>query len=634
VARVEIDEVVQTPTGDAIAGATVQVNARGGSAASVYASEAGTAILANPLTTDAFGRVDGWLEEGAYELAVSANGSSYTQAFDAAPGGGRIAVLNVRDPRFGAVGDGVADDTAAIQAAITACITSGGGTVFLPKGTYRTTAPLDFSAMKGGGTAVCLQGEGRGDPFGNQPPTLITSDHTGVTIKAYGTLAGATNLQIDNLRLYDFQIKHLQNIGSNYSIDFDYVWSGFVIERLYIWGNSKTGKGVQVRNFAHGQGRLAAVSVRDFNQAGSIGFRFAVEVTANVDTAPNSGNAVVEGCVAQNSKIGFQFGGTNLMNGMTFNNCKAVISPSSTGTIGYDVGFQLKQSVFNACHAEGFETGFRLFTCEFNDFLACGTYHPGALVDANTTGFLVDGGICNRITGHTQKTHYGVRFINDALGNIANVKDRTAARVVTAMYDEQSTSPTNLMVTGENNPWTWVWGMIQDTKAGLATTSVIQRYRVQGDSNFRHRIYADGKQEYNEDGSGNIRLATSMLAGCWAFASSRGIAQAITALTYSASMTPDCRSGGYRTIDANNGTAFTINAPTNPPDSGFTMELILELKNSSGGALGVATWNAIYKWSNVGNTKPTNPANGKKILVSFRWDGTNWNEQWRSAADI
>ena len=44
---------------------------------------------------------------------------------------------------FGAVGDGVTDDTAAIQAAIDAVETAGGGEVVLPPGTYRTTAELD-----------------------------------------------------------------------------------------------------------------------------------------------------------------------------------------------------------------------------------------------------------------------------------------------------------------------------------------------------------------------------------------------------------------------------------------------------------------------------------------------------------
>ena len=49
-------------------------------------------------------------------------------------------VFNVR--HFGAVGNGVTDDTAAIQAAITAASAAGGGTVYLPVATYRITSAL------------------------------------------------------------------------------------------------------------------------------------------------------------------------------------------------------------------------------------------------------------------------------------------------------------------------------------------------------------------------------------------------------------------------------------------------------------------------------------------------------------
>ena len=51
---------------------------------------------------------------------------------------------NVRD--YGTVGDGVTDDRAAINAAITAANAAGGGTVYVPDGTYRVVAPAAYQA--------------------------------------------------------------------------------------------------------------------------------------------------------------------------------------------------------------------------------------------------------------------------------------------------------------------------------------------------------------------------------------------------------------------------------------------------------------------------------------------------------
>lgn len=52
--------------------------------------------------------------------------------------------FNVKD--YGAVGDGSTDDTTAIQSAITACGTAGGGVVYFPKGSYKTTSTLTVSS--------------------------------------------------------------------------------------------------------------------------------------------------------------------------------------------------------------------------------------------------------------------------------------------------------------------------------------------------------------------------------------------------------------------------------------------------------------------------------------------------------
>ncbi|MDQ3153603.1 MAG: right-handed parallel beta-helix repeat-containing protein [Actinomycetota bacterium] len=86
------------------------------------------------------------------------------------------AVLNVKDARFGAVGNGVADDTVAIQAAITAAGSAGGGVVFFPRGTYKISATLTLGAN------VTLKGSGNGS-------TLDFSAVTGTfeAVKAAGT---------------------------------------------------------------------------------------------------------------------------------------------------------------------------------------------------------------------------------------------------------------------------------------------------------------------------------------------------------------------------------------------------------------------------------------------------------------
>jgi hypothetical protein len=57
-------------------------------------------------------------------------------ALEAGGSGGVMRVFNVKDPAYGAVGNGTANDYPAIQAAYNAAIAAGGGIVYLPPGTY------------------------------------------------------------------------------------------------------------------------------------------------------------------------------------------------------------------------------------------------------------------------------------------------------------------------------------------------------------------------------------------------------------------------------------------------------------------------------------------------------------------
>jgi len=60
-------------------------------------------------------------------------------------------IYPVTDPLFGAVHDGVTDDTAAIQAAFDYAASHGGGGVFCPSGTYivyGTILPTDYNNIR------------------------------------------------------------------------------------------------------------------------------------------------------------------------------------------------------------------------------------------------------------------------------------------------------------------------------------------------------------------------------------------------------------------------------------------------------------------------------------------------------
>lgn len=97
-------------------------------------------------------------------------------------------------------------------------------------------------------------------------------------------------------------------------------------------------------------------------------------------------------------------------------------------------------------------------------------------------------------------------------------------------------------------------------------------------------------------------------------------------VTYSTSMTIDASTGNNFSITATDGVGFTINAPTNPVTG---QKIYITIRNTSGGALGTATWNAAFKMATW-----TQPANTNSRTIKFIYDGTNWVEFGRTTTDI
>jgi hypothetical protein len=160
--------------------------------------------------------------------------------------------------QFGAIGDSVADDTAAIQAAIDAVAGAGGGTVFFPLGVYR----MDPIKLK---TKVRLQGAGWGSE-----------------LRRWGPLRTAGPfISLDSPEVYQTQIADLavngSNVGSISTEDAIVLdggalsnWGGFsdpshVIENVLIHGAA--GKGIYLKGFAR-ETVLSHIYIRNVGHMG------------------------------------------------------------------------------------------------------------------------------------------------------------------------------------------------------------------------------------------------------------------------------------------------------------------------------------------------------------------------------
>src|SRR5512138_2474280 len=113
-------------------------------------------------------------------------------------------VVSVKD--FGAVGDGVTDDTAAIQAALDAIAARGGGTVLLPAGVF-IVSPSGGTRWLRVGSDTTVQGAG------DTATTVKVRDGAG----NYRTIFGQASTKVIRVRLRDFRID--QNPTGNGAVD-------------------------------------------------------------------------------------------------------------------------------------------------------------------------------------------------------------------------------------------------------------------------------------------------------------------------------------------------------------------------------------------------------------------------------
>lgn len=142
-------DVIQDRNGNVVGAATITItDYPSGTTSTVYATNALGANV-NPITANSDGEYSFYAIPGQYTLSVSKQGiAPESKVVTLQPVN---SVVSVKD--YGAVGDGVTDDTAAIQAAITAST----GSVLFPAGAYLISTMLSTAD----GTPLKLYGEGK-----------------------------------------------------------------------------------------------------------------------------------------------------------------------------------------------------------------------------------------------------------------------------------------------------------------------------------------------------------------------------------------------------------------------------------------------------------------------------------------
>lgn len=145
------------------------------------------------------------------------------------------AVINVLD--YGAVGDGVVDDTVAVQAAITAAMVGTANNVFFPTGIYKITATLTIPNVVDGkaviyGSGAQIQATHDGVLFDNQ--SLWTSFRD-------LTLIGPGKAQANSLGIQGTAYQwYLENVSiSNFQIGYRVAGGNQILLKCFFGGNGK-----------------------------------------------------------------------------------------------------------------------------------------------------------------------------------------------------------------------------------------------------------------------------------------------------------------------------------------------------------------------------------------------------------
>lgn len=559
------------------------------------------------------------LTEAASALPILAAGS--TTARTAAERAGDVA--NVKD--FGAAGDGVTDDTAAIQAAVTA-----GGRVFLPKGQYLITAPITRDAtgctIEGAGIDATVVVCGAGFT-GSAAFILGRKNATGETRGV-----GMRNLLIDLMARVDAGVE-AYGLRDGSAFESVYVWKA----RKYGFRTGYSGAGIGTPVDMCQGVQFTNCHVLSRNDAGAVSNGAYWDLSGLYESTLINCKALGYDNAPHTNVDGFRVGGSEATGGNTdcrgvrLFNC-SVGNLFGTGVRGTFYGYAADCSDHGCTYEniQGPAVEFGLVTTQSAAYCLTDTprvYNPAGSASIFPTRFKFSGAAsscavvkvphASLLPTQALVAFSGTAFANrvEALGG----NDDAATAVADGKVVFGGTGESNLVHLYTGSTATKAEAVVTKDKyhqrrlADGSLVEVTQFYvKVRPASDFRFFTPSDAEAFRLDELGLQMR--------------SRRFAHARVGLTYSASMTPDVYLGNEFVVTATNATAFTLNAPTNVTTG---QRITLRIRNASGGALGAATWNAVFKMAAW-----TQPANGFSRAIDFTYDGTNWVECGRTPADV
>lgn len=489
-------------------------------------------------------------------------------------------VFSVKDPAYGAKGDGATDDTTAILNAV-ATAKASKGRVHFPHGQYRVTASI-ITAATSAATFAGITFSGESGAWGYDGAVLSSvlvadanfANGTAVLDLRYTTQTAVRDLAIDMSACVN-QVTGIE-YGDRALLAF---YSNHLLENCTIH---------------HGYNGIRA------NNAGLIRARsnnISAHTNAGVYLQNYAGDSDFEGNYV-NTNTGYGYflgtgsGNTNIRGGKCEWNA-------------YGIGIYDAQGVTIA--GVQFDT---------NNY-----YHVGISCDVATTGLQprsINVAGCRFLGGGTLDG-------GSVMGKAAiafNIGSNNLRLVVTGnTFRKAGTGASDYDTTGTVGP---LIAAIRGSESGggaavilahgndLTDCSTYATYSITGDANCVLDDYLNERNLFIETFSTpTIRVHRPGVS---------------VALTDGATVTPNVPEGAdVYTLSA--GGSRTIAAPTNAVNG---QEFTLELLNSSGGAM-TTTWNAAYALA--GGTW-TDPANGKRRRIRFVSESGTWREQWRTSGDV